>query len=125
MNIDQHIDYWRRGSDEDWEMAEIALEKGKIRHGLFFLHLAMEKLVKAHVCRVTRDQPPRIHNLVLLMQRANLPFDQKLGEFLTELNSFCLEGRYANEWESPPSRQKANKMVQQAQEMRTWLLNLL
>ena len=76
--------YWHTGSDEDWEMAEIALEKGKIRHGLFFLHLAMEKLIKAHVFRVTGDLPPKIHNLLTLMQRAKLPIDQKTGECLSE-----------------------------------------
>ncbi len=60
MNVEQQVAYWRTGSDEDWEMAEIALEKRKIRHGLFFLHLAMEKLLKAHVCRVTGEYPPKI-----------------------------------------------------------------
>lgn len=125
MNAEKHIRYWRTGSDEDWEMAEIALEKGKIRHGLFFLHLAMEKLIKAHVFRVTGDPPPKIHNLLTLMQRAKLPVDQKTGECLSELNTHCLEGRYADEVAPPPSPQRAEKIMQQAQEIRTWLLNLL
>ncbi|MBF0460798.1 MAG: HEPN domain-containing protein [Magnetococcales bacterium] len=86
MNIEKHILYWRTGSDEDWEMAEIALANGKIRHGLFFLHLAMEKLIKAHVSQVTQDVPPKIHNLLTLMQRANLPINQTTGARLAELN---------------------------------------
>ncbi|MEO5330631.1 MAG: HEPN domain-containing protein [Magnetococcus sp. YQC-5] len=125
MDINKHISYWCIGSEEDWEMAEIAMEKGKIRHSLFFTHSAMEKLIKAHVMRVTGDLPPKIHNLLILMKRANLPIEQNINEWLTELNSYCLEGRYTDQAIPPPSLQKAVKIMQQAQELRTWLLNQL
>lgn len=125
LNAEKHIQYWHTGSNEDWEMAEIALEKGKIRHGLFFLHLAMEKLIKAHVFRVTGDLPPKIHNLVKLMESAAIPVNQNQGRLLQILNSYCMEGRYPDEMVLPPTPQRTMEIVQQAQEMRTWLLSLL
>ena len=62
MNIAKQIEHWRTGSDEDWEVAVLLLEKEKIPQGLFFLHLAMEKILKAHVWRTTQDHPPKIHD---------------------------------------------------------------
>ena len=125
MNIIKHIEYWRVGSDEDWEMVEIALERGKIRHGLFFLHLAMEKIIKAHVTRTTEEPPPRIHNLIQLMKRANLPLNQEQTKLLKILNSYCMEGRYADEVAPPPSKERAMEILQQSLEVRTWLIGLL
>ena len=124
MNITKHIDYWRTGSDEDWEMVEIAMEKGKIRHGLFFLHLAMEKLIKAHVTRTTAEPPPKIHNLIQLLKRANLPFNQEQAKLLMVLNSYCMEGRYANEVAPPPSKEEAMEILEKTLEVRTWLTKL-
>lgn len=125
MNIEKHINYWRTGSDEDWEMVEIAMEKGKIRHGLFFLHLAMEKLIKAHVMRKTAELPPRIHNLVRLMACASIPLDQTQENILQVLNKYCMEGRYANDVDPAPTRQRAMEILKLIQEMRTWLISQL
>ncbi len=125
MNVAKQINHWRTGSDEDLDAAVIMIDAGKIRHGLFFLHLAMEKIIKAHVWRVTEDHPPKIHNLVRLMRRANMTFDRQQGELFTELNSYCLEGRYADEVGPPPSPQEAERIVQQTREVRKWLRNQL
>lgn len=42
MNVDEQIEYWRTGSAEDLAAAESLIEKGHLRHGLFFAHLALE-----------------------------------------------------------------------------------
>ncbi|MBF0179265.1 MAG: HEPN domain-containing protein [Magnetococcales bacterium] len=125
MNTTNKIDYWRTGSDEDWEVAVDLIQRGKLRHGLFFLHLSLEKILKAHVCRVTEEDPPKIHNLLRLMQRANLALDVQQSKLLAELNSYCLEGRYATELGPPPSPEEAARTVRQAEEVRTWLIRRL
>ena len=125
MNVVKQINYWRTGSDEDWDAAVIMIEAGKMRHGLFFLHLAMEKIMKAHVTRTTEETPPRIHNLIQLMKRADLPLNQEQSKLLKILNSYCMEGRYANEVASPPSKERAMEILQQSLEVRTWLIGLL
>jgi len=55
VNIDKHISYWRNMAEEDWEVANQLIASDKIRHGLFFLHLSLEKILKAHVCHNTKD----------------------------------------------------------------------
>ena len=58
VNIAKHIPYWRDGAMEDLLVARDLIDSGKIRHGLFFAHLALEKILKANVCRATKDLAP-------------------------------------------------------------------
>ena len=55
IDIAQQIAYWRSGAREDWSVAVDLVERGRTRHGLFFVHLAIEKALKAHVCERTQD----------------------------------------------------------------------
>ena len=49
VNIGKQIAYWRESAEEDWLVAGDLLEKKRIRHVLFFGHLTLEKILKAHV----------------------------------------------------------------------------
>ncbi len=77
MDIDKHLVHWKTSASEDWEIAHRLLAANKIRHGLFFLHLTVEKLLKALVCRHTNDLAPRLHNLVRLAELSGVLFDQE------------------------------------------------
>ncbi len=46
VNIAKHIPYWRDGAMKDLLVARDLIDSGKIRHGLFFAHLALEKILK-------------------------------------------------------------------------------
>ncbi|MBF0132639.1 MAG: HEPN domain-containing protein [Magnetococcales bacterium] len=122
MNIQQHVDYWRKGSDEDAETAAILLEKAKLREGIFFVHLSMEKILKAHITRTTDAPPPKSHNLVQLMQCAGLSLTQEWLGLFRVLNSYCMEGRYPDQVAPPPVPQRAREIFQQAEEVRKWLI---
>ncbi len=88
MDIEKQIAYWRNGAKEDWDVAQELVQNGRTRHGLFFAHLALEKMLKALVCRQTSDLPPRIHNLVRLAELAALPLSQRQLDILAEMNAF-------------------------------------
>ena len=96
LDIEKQVAYWRDGAIEDWEVAQDLLKHRRTRHGLFFVHLALEKLLKAHVCRHTNDLAPRLHNLIRLAELAKLTPTQ------TQLD-FNLEGRYPDMLTSVPS----------------------
>lgn len=51
LNIEKHISYLKNSASEDWEISCDLIENNKIRHGLFFAHLALEKLLKALVSK--------------------------------------------------------------------------
>ena len=84
--------YWRNGAAEDREVAQELIVSGRVRHGLFFAHLTLEKLLKAHVCRHTQDLAPRLHNLVRLAELAALPLSQAQIDILAEMNAFNMKG---------------------------------
>jgi HEPN domain-containing protein len=72
--VEKHIAYWLNGAIEDWEAAKSLIALGKSRHGLFFLHLALEKALKARICQFSGDIAPRVHNLVRLAELSGLSF---------------------------------------------------
>ena len=66
VDIKKQIEHWQQSGREDWEMAVDLVQREKPRYGLFFAHLAIEKALKAHVCRATQDLAPRVHALLRL-----------------------------------------------------------
>ncbi len=94
MDVTKQIEYWAANSAEDIAAAESLLEKGHLRHCLFFAHLSLEKLLKAHVVRQTGDVPPRIHSLIRLAENAGLALDEERDEFIRSFGVYQLEGRY-------------------------------
>jgi len=125
VNIVKHISYWRNGAEEDWEVAKQLIESDKIRHGLFFLHMALEKILKARICRSINDVAPRLHNLVRLAELSGIIFEQKQIDQLAEMNPFSIEGLYPEVWGAVPSRKEADMLKQRTKELFEWLKNQL
>ncbi len=121
MDIDEQVEYWKTGSVEDLAAAEALLEKGHLRHCLFFAHLALEKMLKAHVVRATRDDPPRLHNLVRLAQLAGLKPTDEQERFLRRFDLYQLEGRYPDARQVVLDAGLARQELQKATETWQWL----
>ena len=121
MNARKQIDYWRTSADEDFAAAQSLLEKGHLRHCLFFAHLAIEKMLKAHVTRRTSDIPPRIHNLVRLAEITELELDSDKAESLREFGVYQLEGRYPDSEQITLDLQIAKREISKAKEVLEWL----
>ena len=94
MSQTEAVKYWVSSAREDWDVARSLLKLGKYNHALFFLQIALEKLIKAiHVSR--KDESPLyVHNLVLLAQKAGIEFSEKEFADLKEISSFNISARY-------------------------------
>ena len=121
INVKKQVAYWEKSSEEDWKAAGNLLKNKHIRHALFFVHLSLEKLLKAHVCSHINDLAPRIHNLVRLAESSGLIFTQDQIDILAEINSFNIEGRYPESLSKPPSFVEAKKYFSKAEEVLLWL----
>ncbi|MCK4306353.1 MAG: HEPN domain-containing protein, partial [Candidatus Eisenbacteria sp.] len=97
----------------------------RIRHGLFFAHLALEKLLKALVCQHTKDLAPRIHNLVRLAESAGLAPNPSQLDLLAEMNQFNIEGRYPGTTLPPPTSDEAEGFMRRTEEVYQWLIKQL
>ncbi|MEE8392623.1 MAG: HEPN domain-containing protein [Anaerolineae bacterium] len=125
IDIEKQVAYWRTGAAEDWEIAQELIHGNRVRHSLFFAHLTLEKILKAHVCHHTRDLAPRLHNLVRLAELAVLPSSEARTDLLAEMNAFNIEGRYPDLLMPPPSLDEAKDYLRRAEEVYQWLMNQL
>lgn len=121
MDVKKQINYWRISSEEDFAAAQSLLEKGHLRHCLFFAHLAIEKMLKAHVTHRTNDVPPKMHNLVRLVEIAGLKLDSKQKDLLREFGIYQLEGRYPDFEQVPLDSALASQEIARAEEILKWL----
>ena len=120
VNVEQHIEYWRSGAAEDLAIADKLVRDDHRRHGLFFAHLALEKLLKAHVCQQTQDLAPYTHSLLRLARLAELRIDENQTRLLDQIGRFNIEGRYP-ESSAAPSREQTSQTMAQVWEMVQWL----
>lgn len=107
------------------EAARILLNNKNFRHALFFTHLAIEKVLKAHVTRHTREAPPTIHNLTRLAEKAALPLEPMRRDFLLAFDAYQLEGRYPDMVPQPIDRNEAHEEFGKAEKVHQWLISLL
>jgi HEPN domain-containing protein len=125
ISIQKQIAYWTNSAEEDWEVAQELVNNGRVRHGLFFAHLALEKMLKAHVCRYTQDLAPKIHDLVRLAKLAEIPSESLWRDFFEEMGIFNIEGRYPELLGPLPTKDEARKYLHRTGETLEWLKNLL
>lgn len=125
INVEKHINQLRSGALEAWDDADYLIKGKRIWLGLFSLHLAIEKTLKAHVIRETKDLPPFIHNLPKLAEVAKLDLSERQKNLLADLNPYNIRGRYQEDLGSPPPMSEVKVLVKRAKEMFEWLIKTL
>lgn len=125
IDINKQIAHWRDGSLEEWQVAQDILEKKHVRQALFWAHLTLEKILKAHVCKHTGDIPPKIHNLARLGKLSGLDISSDVENFLSDMNKYCLAGRYLEHQGPVPNIAEAKSIMQEVEENLQWLIKAL
>jgi HEPN domain-containing protein len=125
VDIHKQISYWRSGAEEDVIVAAELIGNRRYRHGLFFAHLALEKILKAHICKKKNELAPRIHNLVRLSEVAAIELDEDILDHLADMNEFNLEGRYPIQYIDTASNPEANSYLNKTKEVIQWLVEQL
>jgi HEPN domain-containing protein len=89
------LSVWRVSAAKSWDAAENLFEKSNFVESLFFAHLTLEKIIKAHWVKDNEENfPPRIHNLRRLTEQTQIPLLVEQIAFLEQMNTFQIEGRY-------------------------------
>ena len=95
MTKQEHIDYWVQTAKDDWDAVEKMYQSKVYIHGLFFAHLYLEKLCKAlWVKNNISNTPSKIHNLIKVLDEADITYSLEQKDFMNIMNGFQLEGRY-------------------------------
>ena len=121
IDLEKQIEYWKEGALDDLETAKVLIDKNRLLHGLFFCHLVIEKIIKAHVVKQTKDIAPRSHNLIYLSEKANLGFDDEEEIFLGILMKYQLQGRYPDYNPGIPDKTKITDYLNKTEILLKWL----
>ena len=129
MTKQQHVDYWVNTAKEDWITVDILFGTKRYLHALFWAHLVLEKLAKAHwVKNNIENTPPKIHNLIALLKQANVDLGEEKMNFLVNYNNFQLSTRYPdylNKLYKVCTKPFAEVQMAQVKEIRQCLLEML
>lgn len=107
---------------EEIDTARILIEKRKFWQGMFFVHLALEKAMKSRVIGRSKNDAPKIHNLVRLAELAGLDMTEQQEEELGEFNKYCTQGRYHDLAPVKIGEQEATEGLRNGERMLQWLL---
>ena len=55
MNVEKQLKYWLDGALSNIDTAQLLIENGKFIEGLFFAHLSIQKMLKAHYIRTNKE----------------------------------------------------------------------
>ncbi len=97
MTKDEHIDYWLKTAEHDWDTANHLFVTGKYDWCLFISHLVIEKVLKAFWVKDSAEQVPHHHRLLEIAEgtRLNLSEDQK--QLLVSITPFNIQARYPDQ----------------------------
>ena len=91
----QHIEYWVNTAENDWVTVDALFAAKRYLHCLFWAHLALEKLAKAHWVKNNEDNyPPKMHNIIWLLEESKVEISSEDMMFLEAFNRFQLSTRY-------------------------------
>jgi len=116
--------FWQKSADLDFAAAQDLFKSEKYPHSLFFMHLALEKILKALYVKIRQSYPPRSHNLKYLVGQMDLIIPERLCAYLPEIDSFNIEARYPDEkfeFYQKCTRQFAVKYEKIIRELFGWL----
>ena len=89
------IEYWKKSAARDWKAVQDLTASGNLIQALFFAHLVIEKLLKAHWVKDNDIAlPPRTHNLEYLLSQTKLSMPIEDIDELRIMNAWNIEGRY-------------------------------
>jgi len=121
----QLIEYWMQGSEDEWEYMDVLYHAGKYVPALFFLHLSIEKILKAYYVKEIQDYAPLTHHLVFIAKKSNIDLSEEYESFLTDLFPYNLATRYPedrNNLKENCSKSLATALINKGKDFKEWLL---
>lgn len=88
---------WLKQADYDMDTAEIMFDSKRYFYAVFMCHLSIEKALKGLYLQRLKEIPPKVHNLVYLLNKIGIKPSEPAGRFLVKLNEASIVTRYPEE----------------------------
>ncbi len=89
-NLQKIIKYWQKSAEHNYETFVYLFKGKRYADALFFGHITLEKILKAHVVKPA----PKIHDLVRLAKLTKLNLNKNQLTYLKIVNRFNMRARY-------------------------------
>lgn len=104
------------------------LDNKRFIYAVFMCHLAIEKALKGVYQYKLKEIPPKVHNLIYLVEKTGLSPSEKLQDAIFELNRVSIPTRYPEDLDKMKSeykKQNTLKIISGSKEVFKWLKNQL
>ena len=126
MNNIDLMNYWFESSDSDYDTMQVLYNNKKNTWCLFIGHLVIEKILKGLYAKCNPENPiaPKVHNLILLSQKANLNVPEEIRKKIQVINTFNISARYDDykkSFNEKCTNEYTSEQIQNIKEVREWL----
>ncbi|HDQ03925.1 MAG TPA: HEPN domain-containing protein [Deltaproteobacteria bacterium] len=122
--MDEKTHEWIKQADFDSETAEFMFEGGRYFYAVFMCHLSLEKALKGIYCKIHGEVPPKMHNLVFLINKTGMKPPEAIGKFIVKLNEANIATRYPESLEKLQkiyTKEISREMISQTKEALKWI----
>ncbi|RPH85275.1 MAG: HEPN domain-containing protein [Desulfobacteraceae bacterium] len=115
---------WFKQAQYDLSTAEAMFDAKKYIYVIFMCHLAIEKALKGLYSKKFGNIPPKVHNLLFLLEKIGVSLPSPLSETVFELNRASIPTRYPEDLQQMKKdypRQKSEQLLVQSKEVLKWL----
>ena len=124
-----HIAYWVNIASDDWKRKELLFNANDYVYCLYLAHQTLEKLAKANWVKYHEENiPPKVHNIVWLLEESGIDLGENIMKFLEKFNKFQLSGRYpdyTNKIYKMCTKEYTCDQLEKIEEVRTCLQKML
>ena len=126
MKKEEYIEYWLKSAKKDYNTMMNLLDSKDYHWALFMGHIVIEKIIKAIFIHNNEENiPPRIHNLILLSEKAKLYPNDSQKDLLDLITTFNINTRYPDykgEFYKKCDEEFTRKNIERIEDLRKWLL---
>jgi HEPN domain-containing protein len=120
----KNLPEWFKQADYDMKTAKILLDNRRYIYAIFLCHLSVEKALKGLYQDKLQDIPPKVHNLVFLIEKIGLQLPEGLQDALFELNRVSIPTRYPEDLRKMArmySRKRTENILERTKEALKWI----
>jgi HEPN domain-containing protein len=115
---------WFKQAEYDMKTAEAMFETKRYIYVIFMCHLSLEKAFKAFYLKKLGSLPPKVHNLLYLIEKIGVPLPKDLYEVVFVLNRTSIPARYPDDLQKMKkeyNKQKTGDLLVKSREVLKWL----
>jgi HEPN domain-containing protein len=115
---------WFTQAEYDMSTADYMFDGGRYFYVVFMCHLSIEKALKGLYLKKLTEEPPKVHNLIYLLNKISLKPPEAIGRFMVKLNEASIPTRYPEDidkLQKDYTQDTVRGIIAQAKETLEWL----